>query len=130
MSNAFEQLAGFQLEWLLRAATKSPYGAPMPPAVVATLGTAGLGQHDGLGQLQINHAGRQYLAMRHLPTTPARTDLERAPRIRTGHRLTQRGPRVSARTTGHDFRNTGDRHGTTRFKQRQRDRSGIERIAR
>jgi hypothetical protein len=65
-------LTGYQEEWLLRAATRSPRGAVMPPPVVAALAEAGLGEPNELGTLDINDAGLEYLKTRDLPYVPRR----------------------------------------------------------
>jgi hypothetical protein len=65
------QLSAAEEEWLLRAATKPPRSV-IPPAVVATLVAAGLGQRNVNGTLQLNDAGRYYLRVRDLPTAEQR----------------------------------------------------------
>ena len=58
------RLTAGEEEWLLRAAIQ-PRGV-MPPSVVAALLTAGLGDKNLRGTLDINDAGRHYLKVRDL----------------------------------------------------------------
>ena len=64
------KLTGYEEEWLVRASTKWRPGVVMPPSVVAQLAEAGLGEPNAHGTLDINDAGRQYLARRDLPCVP------------------------------------------------------------
>jgi len=66
------RLTGNEEEWLLRAATRLPHGAVMPPSAVAALVAAGMGEPNERGTLDINDAGRQYLKMRDLPYVATR----------------------------------------------------------
>jgi hypothetical protein len=61
------RLTGEEEEWLLRAAFGSPRGV-MPPAIVAALAAAGLGEKNSRGMLDVNDAGRRYLELKNLPT--------------------------------------------------------------
>ena len=64
------RLTGYEEEWLVRASTKWRPGVVMPPSVVPQLAEAGLGEPNAHGTLDINDAGRQYLATRDLRCVP------------------------------------------------------------
>jgi hypothetical protein len=59
------QLSGVEKEWLVRAAT-GPASAFIPAAAVAALVAAGLGDKNLHGTLDVNAAGRRYLAQENL----------------------------------------------------------------
>jgi len=61
------QLSGEEEEWLVRAAV-GPRFAFMPATVVAALVAAGLAEMNLHGTLDVNAAGRRYIAERSLST--------------------------------------------------------------